>query len=166
MNWFRIASFLLVLAAGTAMAAPPATTRTRTPMRLALQAASRGDITELTATLSVEGRLLAAPVLRLTLPLGAALVEGVPDEELSIPKDGGEIVRRFVVRGLGPGRLTVTAYAANRASGARVVASWPPPDDPESRPQPARFVPIPPVTAGGVRIESAIPLAPAKKQGE
>ena len=156
------------VAALPALAAPVASTQAPPPLALAVTAAADGDVVEVTATVSMRGRLPADPVLRVQLPDGARLQEGAAEEILARPIDGDDrasetdIVRRFVVRGLGSGRLHLTADALSPASGAHAQAAWPPLQTAalHAAPTPER---IPPVIVGGVRIDQAIPLEPAKR---
>lgn len=151
-----------------ARAAPVTTTQAPPPLALTVAALVDGDVVEVTATVSMRGRLPADPVLRVVLPEGAILQEGAREETLARPTDGDDrasetsVVRRFVVRGLGSGRVQLTADAISPASGAHAQTAWPPlqPAALHAAPIPVR---IPPVIVGGVRIDQAIPLEPAKR---
>ena len=133
-------------------------------MRLTLAGTPQpaGDGTELLATLRVDGRLPAAPVLRVHLPAGAALLEGLVEEVLPLPEPGTVATRRFVVR-LAGGSVRVTAEAAAEGAGARAEATFPPAQE---KPAPAGAPAVVPLPAGlkvhGVPIDQAIPLTGAQ----
>jgi len=158
-----ILAVAVVVAALPARAAPSTVPHVQAPLALSLDVTTRGDIVEVTATVSARGRLAADPVLRMLLPEGATLLEGAAEEVLIVSGDGVDVVRRFAVSGLGSGRLRLTADAVSDASGAHAEASWPP-LEPDRLGVAPHTESIPPVTVGGVRIDHAIPLAPAKRQ--
>lgn len=157
-----------VTAVPSARADATAASRLEPPLRVTLEGTARGDDAEVTATIAVRGRLAATPILRIALPDGATLVQGLPEEAVAGIEPGTDATRRFGVRGLGAGRVTVMVDAASPAAGAHAEASWPAPFPVEAVlcPQAPRTEPIPPVTVGGVRIDRAVPLSPAKRQGE
>jgi hypothetical protein len=173
MNAMRAGAAILAVAlslgAGGAAAGEPTRPTLRPirpapPLRVTLEAAPATDgAVALVATVHVGARLVADPVLRLTLSEGARLVEGRSEETLPRLAPGETLSRRFVVAGAA--RAEVGVGASGPAGGASARAAWPAAAAAaEPRVVPAvvpESVPIRPVRLPGVMIHRSIPLRPA-----
>ncbi|HOU53123.1 MAG TPA: hypothetical protein PLQ97_04270 [Myxococcota bacterium] len=160
-RWF--CGIAILLAAIGAQAGGNRHTRIEVPLKVTLSGEEAGDRATLIAEVEVRGRLPAAPVLRLQLPEGARLVEGVPEETLAGATEPGQVTRTFVVEGLQGRTATVVAEMVSPGAGARSQASWPMSRE-AIRVQPTpQAVPIPPVEVRGVRIQQAIPIEPTPR---
>jgi hypothetical protein len=139
----------------------PDTHRTHAPMSLKLAARllkDQGGLVELTATLSVAGRLPGPPVLRIKLPEGANLTEGEPEETLDLQnKELASVTRIFRITGAGQGEVEVSASSTAEGAGAQAVAYYP------ERKPPAATAPIekraiPRTKIGGETVDRAVPI--------
>ncbi|MBP7127153.1 hypothetical protein KBD49_12385 [Myxococcota bacterium] len=158
-----IIGMALCLAAAGAQAGGTRSSRLEVPLKVSLSGEEAGDRATLTAEVEVRGRLPVPPVLRLELPEGARLVEGLPEETLPEATGPVTVTRTFVVEGLLGRPATVVAEMVSPGAGARSQASWPlAKEAPRVRPAP-KAVPIQPVEVRGVRIQQAIPIEPSPK---
>lgn len=139
----------------------PDTARPLAPMTVKLSAREiqpAGELVELTATLTVTGRLPASPVVRILLPDGATLVTGQESETLNLDGQEGQTLERvFRVAGLGRGAVKVIALAAGERAGASAEATWPEPK-PSSGPAPVEMRKIPRTKVGGETVDRAVPI--------
>jgi hypothetical protein len=141
--------FTTLAAAGTTATAD--TGRRLAPLKIELQGRADGDRLVLDAAVLAPGHLPAAPVLRVVLPPGATLEQGLAEETLPA---AARTERRFVVRGAkAPVRVEALANAAG--AGVHARAQWP--AAATRRPAPA-MQPLAPVRVNGVVVEQAVPL--------
>jgi|GEM_PF-2131935 len=136
---------------------PVVATSPGAPLRVTLDARDAAGVVHLTATVHIAGRLPAGPTLRVRLPEGAVLVDGLTEEILPLQAAGTTVTRRFGVKDL-RGSAAVTADVVTAAMGAHAEATWP------EQPKPASQMPelqrITPITIRGVTVDKVVPLSP------
>lgn len=133
--------------------------RTQNPLQLSIsdKVLDRSEgLVDLTVTVTRLARLpVSRVVLKVTMPHGAVLENGRPEETFDFGS-AQVITRVFRVRNSGGERVRVEAVAEGPASGARAWMSYP--REPPRQPTPVKLKKIKPVTINGVVIDRAIPI--------
>jgi hypothetical protein len=138
----------------------PAVTSSRTlnPLQLTMSGVvlDQQGLVELSVKVTRLARLPApGVVLKVTLPRGAALENGMAEETFDFGS-AKVMTRVFRVRNPGSERVRVEAIAEGPASGARAWATYP--KAPPAPPTPVKLKKIKPVTIHGVVIDRAVPI--------
>lgn len=128
----------------------------RPPLEIQVSGTGAADEVVLTVSVTVAPGFIGAPVLTVSLPAGAVLVDGRPVERVASSDRGFVFERTFRIKSL-RGSVNVSVGAGDQNSGAVARAAWPSVSSVRSLSvDPAR--PIVPVTIDGVRHTASIPF--------